>query len=56
MDTQKEASLNLMTVKFEKLKKTIIKCNKCPRLVRFRKKYLQKKESNIWTKSIGGNQ
>ena len=27
-----------MAIKFEKLKKTIVKCNKCPRLVKFRKK------------------
>ncbi len=59
MDTQKEASLNLMTVKFEKLKKTIIKCNKCPRLVRFRKKISTEKrkqymDQTYWGKPVTG--
>jgi len=34
-----------MTVKFEKLKKTIIKCKKCPRLFNFIKKISLEKGS-----------
>ena len=40
----------------EILNKSIIKCNKCPRLVKFRKKFLMKKENNISMKNIGENQ
>ena len=48
-----------MTVKFEKLKKTIIKCNKCPRLVKFRKKISTEKrkqymDQTYWGKPITG--
>ena len=48
-----------MTVKFEKLKKTIIKCNKCPRLVKFRKKISTEKrkqymDQTYWGKPVTG--
>ena len=48
-----------MTVKFEKLKKTIIKCNKCPRLVKFRKKISTEKRKQYmdqiyWGKPVTG--
>ena len=40
----------------EILNKSIIKCNKCPRLVKFRKKISNEKENNISMKNIGENQ
>ena len=43
-----------MTVKFEKLKKTIIKCNKCPRLVRFRKKISTEKRKQYMNQTYWG--
>ena len=45
-----------MAIKFEKLKKTIVKCNKCPRLVKFRKKISKKRENNTLMKLIGESQ
>ena len=39
--------------KFTKLNKTIIKCKKCSRLVKFRKKYHKTKENNSLMKNIG---
>ena len=48
-----------MLRKFYKLNKTIIKCNKCPRLVKFRKKIAKKKRKQYlnekyWGKPITG--
>ena len=43
-----------MTVKFEKLKKTIIKCNKCPRLVKFRKKISTEKRKQYMNQTYWG--
>ena len=48
-----------MAIKFEKLKKTIVKCNKCPRLVKFRKKISTEKRKQYinetyWGKPITG--
>ncbi len=43
-----------MTVKFEKLKKTIIKCNKCPRLVKFRKKISTEKRKQYMSQTYWG--
>ena len=43
-----------MTVKFEKLKKTIIKCNKCPRLVKFRKKISTEKRKQYMKQTYWG--
>ena len=43
-----------MTVKFEKLKKTIINCNKCPRLVKFRKKISIEKRKQYMTQTYWG--
>ena len=39
-----------------KLNKKIIKCNKCSRLVNFRKKYQKKKGNNIFMKLTGVSQ
>ena len=38
------------------LNKKITNCNKCSRLIEFRKKILKKKENNSLTKNIGENQ
>ena len=38
------------------LNKKIINCNKCSRLIKFRKKIVKKKENNSLTKNIGENQ
>ena len=48
-----------MAIKFEKLKKTIVKCNKCPRLVKFRKKISTEKrkqymDQTYWGKPVTG--
>ena len=48
-----------MSIKFKKLNKTIIKCKKCPRLVKFVKKFTtEKRKQNInevyWGKPIAG--
>ena len=43
-----------MAIKFEKLKKTIIKCNKCPRLVRFRKKISTEKRKQYMNQTYWG--
>ena len=48
-----------MAIKFEKLKKTIVKCNKCPRLVKFRKKISTEKRKQYinetyWGKPVTG--
>ena len=48
-----------MAIKFEKLKNTIVKCNKCPRLVKFRKKisYEKRKQymnQTYWGKPVTG--
>ena len=48
-----------MSIKFKKLNKTIIKCNKCPRLWNFIKKIsLDKRKQNItenyWGKPVTG--
>ena len=48
-----------MVIKFEKLKKTIVKCNKCPRLVKFRKKISTEKRKQYinetyWGKPVTG--
>ena len=48
-----------MDIKFENLKKTIIKCDRCPRLVRFRKKIgIEKRKQfenqKYWAKPITG--
>ena len=48
-----------MNLSFNKLNKTIIKCNKCPRLVKFRKKISKKKRKQYinetyWGKPITG--
>ena len=40
---------------FEKLNKKIIACNKCSRLVKFEKKFHQKRENNTFMKHIGEN-
>ena len=45
-----------MNLNFQKLNQSIIKCRKCPRLVKFRKKFLLKKENNTKMKLIGANQ
>jgi hypothetical protein len=45
-----------MSIKFKSLNKTIIKCKKCPRLVKFIKKISTEKESKILKKLIGENQ
>ena len=45
-----------MNIKLKNLNKTIIKCKKCPRLVKFIKKISQKKESKILMKITGENQ
>ena len=46
-----------MSIKFKNLNNTIIKCNKCPRLVKFRKKIsVEKRKQNIneiyWGKPV----
>ena len=41
-----------MAIKFEKLKKTIVKCNKCPRLVKFRKKISTEKRKQSSKRGI----
>ena len=48
-----------MSIKFKNLNNTIIKCNKCPRLVKFRKKIsVEKRKQNInenyWGKPVAG--
>ena len=48
-----------MAIKFEKLKNTIVKCNKCPRLVKFRKKISTEKrkqymDQTYWGKPVTG--
>ena len=48
-----------MNIKFKKLNKTIIKCKKCPRLVKFVKKIsTEKRKQNIsenyWGKPLTG--
>jgi len=48
-----------MSIKFKKLNKTIIKCQKCPRLIKFNKKICKKKrKQNInetyWGKPVPG--
>ena len=48
-----------MNIKFKKLNKTIIKCNKCPRLINFSKKIsFVKRKQNInekyWGKPVPG--
>ena len=48
-----------MNLSFDKLNKTIIKCNKCPRLVKFRKKISKEKRKQYmhetyWGKPITG--
>jgi hypothetical protein len=48
-----------MSIKFKNLNKTIIKCKKCPRLVKFIKKIsTEKRKQNIketyWGKPVSG--
>ena len=43
-----------MAIKFEKLKKTIVKCNKCPRLVKFRKKISTEKRKQYINETYWG--
>ena len=48
-----------MSIKFKKLNKTIIKCNKCPRLITFIKKISSEKrkqniDENYWGKPVTG--
>ena len=48
-----------MSIKFKNLNKTIIKCKKCPRLVKFIKKIsIEKRKQNInevyWGKPVTG--
>ena len=48
-----------MSIKFEKLKKTIVKCKKCPRLIKFRNKIIKNKRKQYinekyWGKPITG--
>jgi len=45
-----------MSIKFKSLNKTIIKCKKCPRLVKFIKKISIDKRKKISKKLIGENQ
>ena len=42
-----------MTTEIISLNKKIINCNKCKRLILFRKKLLKKKGSNILMRTIG---
>ncbi len=44
-----------MTIKFEKINNSIIKCKKCPRLISYSKKFQKTKESKILMKFIGEN-
>ena len=45
-----------MNINFQKLSNSIIKCEKCKRLVNFRKKISKEKKNNLLMKNTGENQ
>ena len=44
-----------MTLNLNNLNKSIINCNKCSRLIQFRKKILKNKRKQFKDENIGGN-